>query len=390
MAYRRYLTQTGLLIATGLLALGLSLAFLWQAGELDAADSVANRQTDAGPDFLYGSALNQNTLAYKLALVNAVKPAVLIAGSSRTMQFRHWNFSGKTLTAGGAGSSIEEVSFFLDQALKGHTPQVIIIGVDFWWFHPDYRAEPPVLTQGDRVTKDKLLWVFREWRKQKIQGAEVMNILHSPAQDRAGLSAHLHQEGFRADGSWQYNLRWRTGKTGPNDLKHFRDTLQRIEKGNNQFLYGRHADPQRMQQFTAMIRKLQARRIPVILFMAPLAKPVLDAMSRRPQDYLYLIDVLSAAAVWGAPFLNLTDPARVAAHDCEFIDGFHGGDIVYARIARQLAGISGGALQTTAINDRNALLKNRPSVDDLAVCPSDTPLPPSASLKPGDNHAPSS
>ena len=98
MAYRRYLTQTGLLIATGLLALGLSLAFLRQAGELDAADSVAKRQTDAGPGFLYGSALNQNTLAYKLALVNAVKPAVLIAGSSRTMQFRHWNFTGKTLT----------------------------------------------------------------------------------------------------------------------------------------------------------------------------------------------------------------------------------------------------------------------------------------------------
>lgn len=369
MEYRRYLVILGLLIAIGLSALALSWAFLWRAGELETATAIAKLQAGPSTELRYGTALNQNTPAYKLALAEARRPEVLIAGSSRVMQFRSWNFEESSMTGGGAGSTIDELHEFLEGATRAYKPRLVVIGIDFWWFHPGYRTRPAPPLTGAEVTKDKLLWLGTGLRKKRIRIRELVPILSEGYGNRPGLSALLHDEGFRSDGSWRYNLAWRMEPGSPNDDRSFHRTLAQIDRGESHFSHGTTVDTARLRRMGALLAMLRNRGIHVQLFLPPFAGPVWKELNHRREQYRYFDEVRAAMSRWPVPVLDLSDPVSVRAADCEFIDGFHGGDIVYARIAQKLAANSGQLLHTTALNDRHALLLQRPSAEELPLCP---------------------
>lgn len=60
-------------------------------------------------------------------------------------------------------------------------------------------------------------------------------------------------------------------------------------------------------------------------------------MRRTPEAWPHLFRLREALAARGIDALDCTDPRALASDDCEFIDGFHGGEVTYARILRRMA-----------------------------------------------------
>ena len=75
----------------------------------------------------------------------------------------------------------------------------------------------------------------------------------------------------------------------------------------------------------------------VFVFIAPLSPRVLAAMRENPDAWPHLFRLREALAQRGIDALDCTDAGGLASGDCEFIDGFHGGEVSYARILRRMA-----------------------------------------------------
>ncbi|MDE5878961.1 MAG: hypothetical protein K2G99_02885, partial [Desulfovibrio sp.] len=71
--------------------------------------------------------------------------------------------------------------------------------------------------------------------------------------------------------------------------------------------------------------------------IAPLSPRVLEAMRKTPGAWPHLFRLREALASRGIDALDCTDARGFASGDCEFIDGFHGGEVSYARILRRMA-----------------------------------------------------
>ena len=87
-----------------LLLLQLVLIF---AGEL-SLNHIMKRQFEDSK-ILFSSGINQDPYEYKFALLNKVKPEVVVVGSSRAMQVRQEFFSKKFVNLGGTVSNISQV-----------------------------------------------------------------------------------------------------------------------------------------------------------------------------------------------------------------------------------------------------------------------------------------
>ena len=54
------------------------------------------------------------------------------------MQFREESFNENFITTGGAMNHLNEGYLFLEEMTKVHKPEIIILGLDFWWFNENY------------------------------------------------------------------------------------------------------------------------------------------------------------------------------------------------------------------------------------------------------------
>ena len=60
-------------------------------------------------------------------------------------------------------------------------------------------------------------------------------------------------------------------------------------------------------------------------------------MRTRPEAYRHLFRLREALLARGIDALDCTDAKAFGSSDCEFVDGFHGGEVTYARILKLLA-----------------------------------------------------
>jgi hypothetical protein len=76
--------------------------------------------------------------------------------------------------------------------------------------------------------------------------------------------------------------------------------------------------------------------IEVILFFPPLATASNQMMQRLSEKYAYIPRLKKALHDAGYRYYDYTDAGIIGSSDCEFIDGFHGGDVTYLRILKDL------------------------------------------------------
>jgi hypothetical protein len=343
MEYRLYFavffkTFTLLALFGALVLLPYGWWFTAKSGDVDMRGVVAEQA--AGRFALFGSGLSRNSTEYKLALYEAVKPEIIALGSSRVTQFRGRYFTKRFLNMGADVDSLPALRGIVDAVLKIHTPEAVILGLDFWWFtrarepHP-FQEEAPAsggYAYSLEVLKKPYLWLLTG----KISPGDFFAPLTGGFEKRLyGIAAQKFRDGFAPDGS-MYSTADVTGMRKPSDYQ-FRNTLKRVEYGTPRFepapeLSGEHADA-----LAEILCKLRSRGVRVYLFLPPLAQPVYDALYDREDEYPRLFDLSRALAERDVEVRDYSNPQSLRATDCEFIDGLHGGDVVYARILRDLA-----------------------------------------------------
>lgn len=324
----------------------LPYSFFWLHASGDSAVERAVEAQASGQFALFGSGVSQDFFEYKLQLYAATHPAIIAIGSSRVMQFRGGWFRQPFLNLGGVAGNLAVLRAAIDSLLAIAPPKAVILGLDFWWFLPQWEARPEKLappTSGSysySLANLKKPW---DWLLEgKISLVEFARPILSMfgqgfRQDRFGILAQQTNDGFGPDGSWYYTA-FATGQKAAPDYR-FADTLTDVSRGIRAFY---HAGPDQtgpaMSHVDVLAEiwcKLKSRNIQIFAFIPPLAGKVFESMT--PQAYPHLHKLREALLERGIDALDFSNPRQIAANDCEFVDGFHGGEVVYARILRQMA-----------------------------------------------------
>ena len=343
---RRYL----LIVLLPLLALlplgGMNALFLDHTGELLTGQEAAAIQQEVPA--LYGSALHDAVYTYKLALLAARRPDVVVIGSSRVLAMNQSMFAVPFTNLGRTVNYPDEALKLAHDMLAIHRPQVVMFGLDPWWLNPrwihapDFRAHenlggdlsPAALFAPLRWLADgRIDWpLYRD----RLTDAEPVTV---DGVTLLGLQAMTLHRGYRPDGSlFRGGLLYHAH----NADRVFGDTLSRIAGDQAQFRFGDAIDAQRVATLAETVALLQAAGVTVTTYLPPVAPTVREAMSGSGDRFAYLHAARDALATLGAAHLDAWDDATLGQVDCEFFDGFHHGETVDLRILLALAAVPGG------------------------------------------------
>lgn len=327
--------------------------FLHNVGEFVPLHTMVKQQLTYKNTCVVGLTTGKYTYdEYKLAMYQHIKPKVLILGSSRVMQFRQEYFSIPILNAGGVMSSIDQGFEYIQKALFEHTPDLIIIGLDYWWFHEDV----PSVSSGPWMHPEHALsirtyflpyqWLF----DKKITPSRFLKTIFNPMQFFSadfshgfGADGQLNKTGFAKDGSYFYT-KFING-TEPSADENFKHTFAEIDARQNKqdtsrLLYFRSGTTVNLLQFSkfvALTNFIKSKKVPMIIFIPPLAPDVIEKMSHFSSQYHYIDELRKKLTAAGLSYYDFHDPQFLPSSHCEFIDGFHGGDITYAKILHHIA-----------------------------------------------------
>lgn len=343
----RFFFYLAILMATALfIILPYSLWWLYESG--DSGMERAARGQASGKFAIFGSGISQNFMEYKLELYNNIKPDIIVIGSSRVMQIRGAWFKTSFVNMGGVAGNISALRYAVNEALHIHKPKAVIIGLDFWWFMPQWEKNPEkpfeAITGSYNYKLENLKkpwsWLLDGRISFTEAAAPILGIFGKGFRaDRYGIMAQQTDDGFGPDGSW-YNTAEITGRKSPFDYQ-FLDTLAQIQNGIKAFFY---ADKEQngpaknhLDAFAEIWCKLRSSGIQTFIFIPPMAQKTYDHIKKLEKKYPHLFNLRHALMEKGIEVMDFSNPASLASNDCEFIDGFHGGEIAYARILRHMA-----------------------------------------------------
>jgi hypothetical protein len=318
------------------LMFGFSAVLLTRAGEYASLDRILDKQMRTGG--VYGSPLYQRTYYYKQRIYERTRPEVAVLGSSRVLQFQAQDFRVSFANLGSM-SSLDEVSDLARAVFGGHKPSLLILGVDFWWFLGDGKAA--AFTRDPPETSLRLRDVFMpfSWLLQGKLKPRDIRLIFAGGSPNIGVSGITLGDGHDRAGAYYYTSIW-TGSRESDDYQ-FRSSFAKIKKGAKIYAWSDRISDTQWKKFTALLDDLQRRGIPTVLLLPPLAPPVLDVM-RQSGKYGYIdglrLRLSETAAAYNMPLYDDHDLRFAGASACEFIDGHHGGAIVYKRILLDMAG----------------------------------------------------
>lgn len=314
------------------------LLFLIKVGESNL-ESVINRQMISNNNILFNSGIHGDFFDYKLKLYELVVPTVIAIGSSRAMPVRGEFFSAPFSNYGGAAGSVARIKEVVNR-ISPPPPKlkIALVFIDFWWFFPNSQYSP----QNEEYTPP-IYPLFPDAAtiygagRVIVQNFRRISSLIPPPSDRLGLHGIISNEGFDKYGSYHYTSTI-VGEKISTDEK-FELTKNRIEKGVMGFEYSDTADRTLVRQFIKTVNQLKQQNIHVILIFPPLPAYVNKLMDES-RKYGYISDLKALLAADGITYYDYTNATKIQdikQPDCEFIDGLHGGDVVYARLISDIA-----------------------------------------------------
>ena len=75
----------------------------------------------------------------------------------------------------------------------------------------------------------------------------------------------------------------------------------------------------------------------LIIFFPPFSNAVNVRLNEMKEKYGYIEDIKSKLRNRGVNYYDYTNALSLGSSDCEFIDGFHGGEVTYMRILADLS-----------------------------------------------------
>jgi hypothetical protein len=341
--HTNYLKKIALFLFLFALPIGGNWLFLYNSGELLSVEDLAKNHYTHNVNGRVGLATRHLGYDYKKAMYQHMKPAVLVIGSSRVMQFKKEFFADPFFNVGGAMNNLNEGFSFLQEAFQVHVPEVVIIGLDYWWFNdkaikPTLEIKPPKRA-SHRISLRSYLLPYKWLYEKKItptQYAQRLNPwgLFRPDWSKGiGVDGILNNNGFASDGSYAYT-KTATGKETSIDEK-FHQSLSRLQSGGDRFEYGQQVNEQHFEQLLNMVNFIENQGAKVVLFIPPLAPTVVNQMHALQDEFRFIDDLRLKLKTADLDFADFHDGNQLGS-DCEFIDGIHGGDITFAKILLEI------------------------------------------------------
>ncbi|HZQ74367.1 MAG TPA: hypothetical protein VFB08_15720 [Burkholderiales bacterium] len=341
MEFRRYTGVFGIAVALAALPFAVNFVFIKRAYEASSYANIVAEQLHRGG--MYGSAFNGNDLKYKIELVRALKPDVVVIGSSRAMNVRGLVFGRPFVNAGGVSSNLLESETFVSEMLKAHVPKLALYFVDYWWFNAkSEQTSNRYLIDETEVSYAKLSSPFFWLHEGKISWDLYRDVIlhgrHEPAftsYDDLGLFTLRYSSGFRTDGSF-FNARSLNREEGV--VGYFWDELKRIENGTSERVnlgLGDFVSEENARRFLRILSGLKQSGVEVIVVLPPVAPLYLKAI--RARERRPFVTALAERLRRDVPLLyDFTDFPLPVKADCEYADGYHAGDTLSLRLLRAI------------------------------------------------------
>ena len=326
------------LLLVGIL-LGFALISLYKAGELSTFQSYLHQLRQ---DQLFGLAYSNYDKPYKFYMTNEVEhPQVLALGSSRIMQVKRTVISPdfSFYNAGGAIQNLYEIPLFVK--MLQDSPELILVNIDQWWFNPAFEVEKqtfsPNVYDRPEYSLKKLGPFICEFYEDLFDGK--INIARVFGSDDIGLNAICKDNGYTADGS-----RYQGEIIKAPELQvdyNFMNVQERIRDGNHRFQYGETADSTLASVLDDFLNLCQSRHIKVMAFLPPFA-PFVSQKLQESGKYGYMSQIYGILMpvfnkYKDCSLYDFTDMRGMGIHNYDFEDGFHGSEIIYNGILRQIA-----------------------------------------------------
>ena len=202
-----------------------------------------------------------------------------------------------------------------------------ILFIDPWWFNEKVSAgggmhqlEYPTGVSIDHLIESLKLLKKGNWIKLSFEN------------DHLGIAAILTQQGYGPDGSNNYTKY--VSKDGRKTDIRFEDTIYRIKDSKYPFQTIDRPTPNLIIRACSAIKNISKKTNNLILVAPPFAPTVSDALLNSPQNAYMEKAYESLEECLGIKIHDYLYTSN--AYDCEFLDGFHGGDTTYARIILDL------------------------------------------------------
>lgn len=317
-AYTKFLWRVFLVAACGFaLPYAVSEGLKHWFGELPPAQ-VAEAQL-ASKRTLFLSGLDQRVTQYKLELAARQNANIIVVGSSRALQVRDFFFNDSLVNWGLAVSGIAALDWSASEIARlPHKPKMAIFFFDPWWFNPNFDTGRDEFTPAEpRITNI--------YKNAYLLGKRLFSAKPLTRPFRLGVGAIDSNQGFDYYGSFHYISRITVGE--PYDVR-FSRTLRQIDTQNQRWIGGDEPNPIAIERWKRAKAKLESSGVTVIELFPPFPPSVIDRI-RRHGKHAYIGKISERMHLQDVDYMD----ARTLPHatDCEFIDGTHGGEVVYAK-----------------------------------------------------------
>lgn len=303
-------------------------------------NQVMNIQRLSKREILVGMGYNEQTDYYKLSNMNYFEPEVIALGTSRVMQFKGDYFVREFYNVGGAvNNNFDEYKNFLENVKPSAMPELIILGLDSWVFNDSWNQSVSSADCYWEIEKYKpdvrstLFSIIEDYMDGKWSFSQVIDSQNS----NLGFNGQLREDGFLVDGSYYYGDFYRNPKLQKDYL--FADTYDRIENGIQRFEYGNVVDAETLCELEDLLAYCRQHSIQVVAFIPPFAPSVYDKL-QNSGHYGYMENIYSKClplfTKYGFEVYDVQNSRALGCSDEYFVDGFHGGDIVYGKIIQYM------------------------------------------------------
>lgn len=343
MSPRRFLFKLAAFFLPLAAVFALPFAILAKSYEILPVSMIAAAHAKAPRHAVYGAAYNNPDKGYKVVALKLRQPPIAAVGSSRVMQFRSDFFSGGEATFYNCGGSITRIFDFrpLFTRLRTAKTRHVIFALDQWVFNAAWSGYPPDPGVGAEYdgeydaldTLQRSLITYTDLRTGKLSLQKLF-----VSSESFGVNGITRGNGFERDGSYFYKDRLAKQRSEPGF--HDEDVFERIRTGTRRFEFGDKIAEGALVELRMLVEQLQRDGYEVIAFLPPFAPSVLDTM-RKSGRLGYVFQVASRVQPileeLHVPFVDFTACGDIQCVDDDFLDGFHGGAYLYAKIAMKLA-----------------------------------------------------
>jgi hypothetical protein len=316
----------------------VNVAFVVRADENARYRSIVDRQQRTGS--IYGSAFNGGSPVYRLELAKRLEPEIAAVGSSRVMSFRKEFFSRPFANLGGVVANLDEGKRFVDMLGTTRFPKVVLFGIDYWWMNQvatklERGMDGNVLTFR-KLTSPLLLLADGKMEPDLFRDVLLGRTRNNPKTilPTMGLFALKTMGGMRPDGSVHYGSQY---FATPEEDPEPSDTWK-AQQRDFRIRGGRPIDPRNIEMLKRLVAEMEGRGIHVVVFIPPVAPTIRDGIARDATADRFVESFRETVkAALGPRVLDFHAAVPDGDDDCEFIDGYHGGEITYVRILKAMA-----------------------------------------------------